>query len=195
MTKIIFTMLMVALAPLAAAAELSEAPVVVVPPSDSRIQYIGRFDVSKPDAPRFAWSGSRINVRCQAERITLLLKDAPPADLTDDSGASFRNWFDVLIDGQLVLTIVAKPDRTRYEIPCPPGNGAHTISVFKRTEAVVGVCTFLGFELSEGGKLLDPPARPARRIEFVGDSITAEAWSLLTCRPLYSFFQAYRYSA
>ena len=173
MMKRTLCLLMVALAPLAAAAEAAKAPVVVVPPSDPRIQYIGRFDVSKPDAPRFAWSGSRINVRCQAERITLLLKDAPPADLTDDSGASFRNWFDVLIDGQLVLTIVAKPDRTRYEIPCPPGNGAHTISVFKRTEAVVGVCTFLGFELSEGGKLLDPPARHDRRIEFVGDSITA----------------------
>ena len=173
MMKMTICLLMVALAPLAAAAEAAKAPVVVVPPSDPRIQYIGRFDVSKPDAPRFAWSGSRINVRCQAERITLLLKDAPPANLTDDSGAPFRNWFDVLIDGRLVLTIVAKPDRTRYEIPCPPGNGAHTISVFKRTEAVVGVCTFLGFELSEGGKLLDPPARHDRRIEFVGDSITA----------------------
>ncbi len=113
MTKIIFTMLMVALAPLAAAAELSEAPVVVVPPSDSRIQYIGRFDVSKPDAPRFAWSGSIIKARYQAERIVLLLKDAPPANRTDDTGASFRNWFDVLIDGQLVLTVVATPDRTR----------------------------------------------------------------------------------
>ena len=55
----------------------------------------------------------------------------------------------------------------------PPGNGPHTLSVFKRTEAVVGVATFLGFELSEGGKLLDPPARPAHRIEFIGDSITA----------------------
>ncbi len=166
MMKRTFCMLMVALAPLAAAAEAEKAPVVLVPASDARIQYIGRFDVSNTNAPRFTWSGSRINVRCQAERITLL-KDAPPADRTDDSGASFRNWFDVLIDGQLVLTIVAKPDRTRYEIPCPPGNGAHTISVFKRTEAVVGVCTFLGFELSEG-------ANQSRMADMLVKAIAAE---------------------
>jgi len=171
--KITFCILMVALAPLAAAAELSKPPVVVVPASDPRIQYIGRFDVSNPDAPRFAWSGSIIKARYKAERITLLLKDDPPANRTDDSGAPFRNWFDVLIDGHLAVTIVASPNRTRYEIPRPLDNGPHTITVFKRTEAVVGVCTFLGFELSEGGRLLDPPARPARRIEFIGDSITA----------------------
>jgi len=70
--------------------------------------------------------------------------DDPPANRTDDSGAPFRNWFDVLINGHLAVTIIASPDRTRYEIPRPLGNGPHTISVFKRTEAVVGVCTFLG---------------------------------------------------
>ena len=157
----------------AAAAEAAKAPVVVVPPSDPRIQYTGRFDLSDPKAPRFAWSGSIIQVRCQAEKVTLLLKDDPPANRTDESGAPFRNWFDVLIDGRLAGTLIALPGRTRYEMPCPPGKGPHTISVFKRTEAVVGVCTFLGFGLSEGGRLLDPPARPDRRIEFIGDSITA----------------------
>ena len=55
MMKRTLCLLMVALAPLAAAAEAAKAPVVVVPPSDPRIQYIGRFDVSKPDAQRFAW--------------------------------------------------------------------------------------------------------------------------------------------
>lgn len=159
--------------PPAAAAEAATAPAVVVPASDPRVQYIGRFDVSDPKAPRFAWSGSIITARYQAEKVTLLLKDDPPANRTDDSGAPFRNWFDVLIDGQLAITIVASPHRTRYDIPRPLGNGPHTISVFKRTEAVVGVCTFLGFELSGGGRLLDPPARPDRRIEFIGDSITA----------------------
>ncbi len=159
--------------PLAAAAEAATAPAVFVPASDPRIQCIGRFDLSDPKAPRFAWSGSIIQVRCQAEKITLLLKDDPPANRTDDSGAPFRNWFDVLIDGRLAGTFIASPGRTRYDLPRPLGNGPHTISVFKRTEAVVGVCTFLGFELSGGGRLLDPPARPERRIEFIGDSITA----------------------
>ncbi len=113
MTKIIFTMLIVALAPLAAADELSEAPVVVVPASDPRIQYIGRFDLSDPKAPRFAWSGSIITARYQAERVALLLKDDPPANRTDDSGAPFCNWFDVLIDGRLAATFIASPGRTR----------------------------------------------------------------------------------
>jgi len=101
MTKRIFCILVAALAPLAAAAEAATAPAVVVPASDPRIQCIGRFDVSDPKAPRFAWSGSIVQVRCQAEKVTLLLKDDPPANRSDDSGAPFRNWFDVLIDGRL----------------------------------------------------------------------------------------------
>jgi lysophospholipase L1-like esterase len=42
----------------------------------------------------------------------------------------------------------------------------------KRTEAFVGEGALIGFELDAGGKLLSASA-PARRIEFIGDSITA----------------------
>jgi len=54
-----------------------------------------------------------------------------------------------------------------------PGS-RHTVYITKRTEAEYGADIFLGFYLQEGEKLLPPPARPNRRIEFVpGASITA----------------------
>jgi len=68
---------MVALAPLAAAAEPSGAPVVVVPASDPRIQYIGRFDVSNLDAPRCAWPGSIIQSDGRQRETHLEIPEAP----------------------------------------------------------------------------------------------------------------------
>jgi lysophospholipase L1-like esterase len=49
----------------------------------------------------------------------------------------------------------------------------HTARLFKRTESIVGQSTFKGFVLSPGGTIENPPPRLERRIEFVGDSITA----------------------
>jgi lysophospholipase L1-like esterase len=47
--------------------------------------------------------------------------------------------------------------------------GEHTVEIYKRTEASLGVDQFRGFDFG-AGKLLEPPARATRRIEFLGES-------------------------
>ena len=50
--------------------------------------------------------------------------------------------------------------------------GEHLVELYRRTEANQGESQFLGFDFGEGA-LLAPPPRAERRIELVGDSITA----------------------
>jgi lysophospholipase L1-like esterase len=49
--------------------------------------------------------------------------------------------------------------------------GQHTVVLTKRTESSVGVVQYLGFTV-QGGALVPSPEPFARRIEYVGDSIT-----------------------
>jgi hypothetical protein len=67
--------------------------------------------------------------------------------------------------GEFILPIAAIRGEGASNLP----NTEHTLTLVKRTEASIGSCQFLGFEL--GGELLPAPARPARRIEVIGDSI------------------------
>jgi lysophospholipase L1-like esterase len=51
--------------------------------------------------------------------------------------------------------------------------GTHDVLVLRRDEAFDGPTRFLGFDFGAGGELLTLPVPPARRIEVVGDSISA----------------------
>jgi len=159
--------------PLAAAlgADTSDEP-VEIDADHPNIQYIGRFDFSDPKSPTCAWSGSAIRARYEGRMIGILLNDTPAAR-RDGMGAPFRNLFEIIIDGQLERTILARPGDSVYTVGDRLAQGVHTIEIFKRTEALVGYTSFRGFRLVPGAKLLAPPPRPARRIEFIGDSITA----------------------
>jgi hypothetical protein len=48
--------------------------------------------------------------------------------------------------------------------------GDHTVEVYKRTEAFSGVLRLSGITFPNGGALLPPPPRKARRIEIIGNS-------------------------
>jgi lysophospholipase L1-like esterase len=50
--------------------------------------------------------------------------------------------------------------------------GSHTVSAIKMLEALCGPATISGVVMDAGGKLLPPPPPPARRLAFLGDSIT-----------------------
>ena len=50
--------------------------------------------------------------------------------------------------------------------------GIHQVEIFRRTEASCGISVFEGIQLPAGEKLLKPPARSTRKIEFIGNSIT-----------------------
>ncbi len=125
-------------------------------PDSPLIQYSGRIDFSDSKAPRFDWPGVSILVRFKGKSIGFLLEDG-------------GNDYDVQVDGQPVTVWVTQPDQNLYTL-AGLANREHTVRVVKRTEALFGTAIFKGLVLSEGGALLKPPPKPARKIEIIGDS-------------------------
>lgn len=126
---------------------------------DPRLSYIGRFNFADPAAPTFDWPGTAVELSFSGDSLTVLLADG-------------GNWYDVTINGETSVLQTIK-NQESYVLATGLGEGVHTARLFKRTESIVGQATLQGFVLSPGGALQAPPPRPERRIEFVGDSITA----------------------
>ncbi len=128
----------------------------VVAPSDTRIQYAGRVDFSEPDAPRFDWPGVSITVRFRGRGIGFRLEDG-------------GNDYNLFVDGALSQVWATRPGVQDYSVDGLT-EGEHTALLTKRTEASFGIATLRGVLVDSEGTLLTPPARPSRRIEFVGAS-------------------------
>jgi lysophospholipase L1-like esterase len=120
-----------------------------------------RYDATDPSVARLAWSGSGAAARFRGTRID--------ARLHDPSG---HNAFQVMIDGAPTNAIAMQPTGDTYTLASGLAEGEHEVVFEKRTEARVGEVEFLGFVVPDGD-LLPPPPPQARRIELVGDSITA----------------------
>lgn len=127
---------------------------------DTNALLIGRFDTSDPTGPKFAWSATTIKAKFDGTGIGVNLK----------SGGD--NWFNVIIDNEVKAPVnITATTKMPVILATGLAPGTHTVELVKRTEAWVGEVQFLGFSV-ENGKLLTPPAAAARRIEFIGDSIT-----------------------
>ncbi len=136
---------------------------VTVSPSDARLQYTGRVDVS-PAAAAFSYPGVSIKLRFWGDALELWLNEQGPDDATT------TNYYQVTVDGQAPVKFPVRASQTVYEIARNLPLGEHTVELIKLTESDVGRSELRGFRVR--GQLLSPPARPALRIEFIGDSIT-----------------------
>ncbi len=123
------------------------------------VQFVGRFDFSDKDHPRFAWPASAIVARFIGSTLRVRLKD---------NGYSALQ---VVVDGVPLRVVSTNPLRDTYEVASGLASGPHDLVLIKRTEARLGEVQFLGFD--PDGALVSPGQTPARRIELVGDSITA----------------------
>ncbi len=127
---------------------------------NAAVRFVGRMDFADPDSPRFSWSGSGAVARFVGDQVSVSLQD------------SGQNQFTPVLDGQPLPKLVAKPGRATYVLARGLESGTHTIELYRRTEAHLGVTQFIGFDFGADGQLLAPPTAPERRIELVGDSIS-----------------------
>ena len=130
---------------------------------DPDILYTGRIDFSDPKKPKFSAPGVSIQARFRGTSASVMLQD-------EFKWGTYRNYFDAVIDDTSVVKISPEKSVTKYAVASGLPYGEHTLSLVKRTEASVGSCQFLGFEFT--GASLPAPAKPARRMEFIGDSIS-----------------------
>ena len=130
-----------------------------ISPADPLIRYTGRIDFSDPERPAFDWPAVTIEAAFEGSSVAAFLEDG-------------QNFYNVYIDGRSSI-LQTSPNQQRYLLAEGLSGGKHTVRITKRTETFYGTPVFLGFELDPGRELLPLPPRPERRIEFIGDSITA----------------------
>ncbi len=123
------------------------------------VRYVGRFDLSDAEHPRFSWPASAVETRFVGRGLHVLLKDTGYDEL------------EVVLDGVPVGVVSTNPGREDYEIAAGLPDGTHDLALVKRTEARMGEIQLLGF--GPTARLTAPARRSGRRIELVGDSITA----------------------
>ncbi|MET0357732.1 MAG: SGNH/GDSL hydrolase family protein [Cellvibrio sp.] len=131
---------------------------------DNKLQYTGRVDFSRAEAPQISWPGTSVTGNFTGKYLSVTLDDQLG-----------KNYFNVFIDNNFQRPVVVKAERgeKNYLIAENLAPGKHTFLLTKRTEGEEGATTIKGFVLADGEKLLDPPARLQRKIEFFGDSITS----------------------
>ncbi|MBN1605643.1 MAG: endo-1,4-beta-glucanase [Polyangiaceae bacterium] len=108
---------------------------------------------------RYAWSGSGFVARFQGTGVSVRLEDD-------------KNQHTVVLDGTLRDTLKTDGRREPYVLARGLAPGQHRLEVYRRTEALFGPTELVEL-LVDDGQLLEAPAAPERRVEVVGDSISA----------------------
>lgn len=95
---------------------------------------------------------------------------APVLRMTADSPNCF---FNLSCNGWDPVVIRLSQGENRIELPTGPApQGGWLVELVRRTESWMGTASLDGLELPAGSRLLEPPAWPARKLMFIGDSLT-----------------------
>jgi len=130
-----------------------------VPTGQAAMQLRGRFSTYDSPPAMFGWAGSAMVARFNGTGATVQL-----------SGNDDR--YQVVLDGVVSPTLLKVTSSKKFEVAKGLAAGTHELMLWRRTEGNWWQSSYLGIEIT-GGELLAPPARPDRRIEIYGDSITA----------------------
>ena len=130
--------------------------------SDQKIRYTGRVDFTNTDLPRFWAPGVYINAVFTGPSVLL--------DINDEAAdGKNHNYISVQIDDLPVKRIKLKSNHNFIEAASGLSKGPHHLMICKSTESGIGYLEFAGLHCE---KLINLPAAPARKIEYIGDSIT-----------------------
>jgi lysophospholipase L1-like esterase len=130
---------------------------------NKNIQYVGRIDFSNPAMPRIWAPGVYIKARFKGSRCEVLIND-------ETQGGNNHNYLEIVIDNNTPYRIQTTGKTNVIKLPDTLANTEHTVIICKDTESNIGYIDFLGFSCE---KLLRLPAKPERKIEYFGDSITS----------------------
>lgn len=132
----------------------------IIKPTDKHIQYIGRICFDNPMRPRFTFPGVQINARFTGTSLKMMAKPKSGYFMAQiDEAEPFKVSF--MAEKDSVVTLATALPK-----------GEHTVRLMYVIEGYDLKPSFWGFVLDKDGKMLDAPALPERRIEFVGNSIT-----------------------
>lgn len=140
----------------------SQPSVRLIEADNPAIQYTGRIDFTNPKRPTFWAPGVYIQAKFIGRSCDVILSD-------EVYGGSNHNYIAIVVDGDppIRLQMKGKTDTIRVVRDLP--DTEHIITICKNTESNIGYVEFVGL-LAQGVTALPP--KPARKIEFIGNSIT-----------------------
>ncbi len=143
----------------------------ITPGEDSaKFTFYGRTALNSAGAVRLFWTNSGFGVKVSgATTVTATIA-------ANTYGATDAAYLNVYVDGAFepTSTIVLNRSQGTYTLVENLTAGEHIIEVRKRNEASYGgTATATVSQVTTDGKFLTPPAKAARQIEFIGDSITS----------------------
>jgi lysophospholipase L1-like esterase len=130
--------------------------------SNNNIQYFGRIDFSDPLKPRFWSPGVYIKAKFKGTDCELIIND--------EAQGNNHNYIEIAIDNSAPVRIKLTDKENIIKAAQGLADGEHIISICKDTESGIGYLEFVGIKCD---KLLSLPAKSKRKIEYIGDSITA----------------------
>jgi lysophospholipase L1-like esterase len=151
----------------ALAAPAAPDPAAVYAANASLVHFSGRLELSDPAGPRFSWPATGLSARVRGRAIDIKLRDTAAKFATDDAGGA--DELEVWIDGQGPTVVTLSFGVGTYSLASELTPGEHDVQIFKRTEGQVGTIQYLGFV----EPLVPTTHKATRKIEFIGDSITA----------------------
>lgn len=128
--------------------------------NDKRIAYEGRIAFTN-DAATLHWPGVSATIRFKGSSLLAELKDADTA-----------NYYNIIIDNRTIQRLHTDPQKRTYTLASGLPYGEHSVQIFKRTEWDKGKTFLYSFSSDEPIHWLKPIKKPARKIEFFGNSIT-----------------------
>jgi lysophospholipase L1-like esterase len=132
----------------------------IVSPADKHIRYIGRISFTNSERPTWNFPGVQIIAAFEGTSLRMMAKPKSGYFMAQiDQAEPFKVAFRGERDSVVTLA-TALPD------------GRHTVRLMYLIEGYEFYPEFWGFVLDKGRGLVDAPALPTRKIEFIGNSIT-----------------------
>ena len=160
MKKSLFIALLAIVCQAASAVKTMPLKGTVVSPSDTHIRYAGRISFANPERPAWNYPGIQIVAAFEGTSLRMLAKPRSGYFMAQiDQAEPFKVAFQGERDS-LVTLATALPD------------GRHLVRLMYVIEGYEFFPEFWGFVLDPGRRLVEAPAFPSRKIEFIGNSIT-----------------------
>jgi len=140
----------------------STTPTALVAARDPLVAIMGRVAFNADGGAQMGFPGSVIRFAYRGTAPTVRF-----------SATSDDCFFNLAINGWDPAPIRLKKGENAMVVPSgtAPESG-YIVELTRRTESWQGIATFQGIEVPAGCTLLAPPARPERRLMFIGDSMT-----------------------
>ena len=136
---------------------------MLIKPDNPLLQYSGRIDWSKREAPILVYPCSYIKMKFTGTYVAAVL---------ENHKAYFSNYLGYFIDGEQKCVKMAECGRETIMLAEGLEDCEHELMLFKRMDSC-HIFTFYGFEVDGDAHLEEVEAKPTRRIEVYGDSVSA----------------------